>query len=180
MSPPQQPCEPIPTTTTQPTTIRTMILLEDIINKIIITYIINTASSLTSIRRIIQSAQNSVYPKIFTLTHNLITHTTLLKTTLNWTKNTSTIVKPPPKRLESQSNQRTRIHRHVKVEIPKNLQQQSSRKTEAKKVNATMEQLDELDGNGHRMRNNINHFAPLYESYDKEGTHHGKKPRTTE
>ena len=71
--------------------------------------------------------------------------------------------KYPPKRLEIQSNQGTSIHRHVKLKIRKNLQQQSSYNTEATKVNAIMEQLEKSDRNGHRRRNNINHFALLYE-----------------
>ena len=80
------------------------------------------------------------------------------------------MAKPPPKRLDSQSNQRTRIYRHVRVKRTKKLQQQSSQKTEATEVNAIMDKLDESNGKGHRSKNNINHFSPIYESYNKEGT----------
>ena len=38
-----------------------------------------------------------------------------------------------------------------------------------------MYQMDELDGNGHRRRNNINHFAPLYESDYEEVTQNRNK-----
>ena len=48
---------------------------------------------------------------------------------------------------------------------------------EAMKVNSIMEQLEKLDVNGHHRRNNINHFAPLYESDDNEDTRHGTKPK---
>ena len=41
-----------------------------------------------------------------------------------------------------------------------------------------MEQLDELDGKGHRKENNTNHLAQLYESEDEEGTKHRTKPNT--
>ena len=40
-----------------------------------------------------------------------------------------------------------------------------------------MKKLDESDVNRHRSRNNINHFAPLYESDDNEDTRHGTKPK---
>ena len=52
------------------------------------------------------------------------------------------MAKSPPKRLESQSNWRTSIHRHIKLERPKKLQQQPPHKTEATKVNTIMEQLE--------------------------------------
>ena len=42
-----------------------------------------------------------------------------------------------------------------------------------------MEQLGEFDGNGHRRRNNINNFAPIYESDDEEGTQHMTKSKIT-
>ena len=101
-----------------------MIQSEDTINTIIITFIINTTNSSTSIRQILQSAQNSVYPTTFTLIHNLITYTTLRINHLKSDKKIFTMAKSPPKLLESQSNQRTRIHRHIKVKISKNPQQQ--------------------------------------------------------
>ena len=46
------------------------------------------------------------------------------------------------------------------------------------KVNAIMEQLDESYGNGHRRKNNINHFAPLYESDNEKGTQNRTKSKT--
>ena len=49
---------------------------------------------------------------------------------------------------------------------------------EAKKVNAIMEKLDESEGNGHCRENNINHFAPLCESDDEEGTQHRTNTKT--
>ena len=156
LSPPQQPYECKLTTKTKPSITWTTIQSEDTISTIIITFIINTTSSLTEI-------QNSVYSTIFTIIHNLITYTNVRTSHLELDKNTFTMDKSPPKCLEMQSNQRTSIWRHVKVKRSKKLQQQSSFKTEATKVNTIMEQLDELDGNGHRMRNNINHFESLYE-----------------
>ena len=47
------------------------------------------------------------------------------------------------------------------------------------KVNTIIEQLDELDGNEHRRNTNINHFAPLFESHNEEGTEPGTKPNNT-
>ena len=41
-----------------------------------------------------------------------------------------------------------------------------------------MEQLDELDRNGYRRENNINHFVQLYESEDEEVTKQRTKPNT--
>ena len=82
------------------------------------------------------------------------------------------MAKTPPKCLKSQSNPRTSIHRHIKVKRLKNLQQQSSQKTEARKSNNIMEQLDESDGNRQLRENNINQFAPLYESDYEEDTKH--------
>ena len=76
------------------------------------------------------------------------------------------MAKSPPKLHESQTNPRASIHRHLKFNRPKKLQQQSSRRTEATKVNSDMDQLYESDGNGHRSKNDINNFAPLYESDD--------------
>ena len=98
-------------------------------------------------------------------------------TTSNWTKNTFIVDKFPPKHLDIQSNKITSIHRHVKVKRPKNIQKKSYRKMEATKLYAIMEQLEKLDVNGHHRRNNINHFAPLYESDDNEDTRHGTKPK---
>ena len=149
-------------TTTQPTTIITTIQSSDTINTIIITLIINTASSLTLIRQILQSAHNSVYPTIFTLSHNLINYTTLRTNHLKSDKNTFTMAKYPPKCPEIQSNRRNSIPHHVKVKIPKKLQQQPSRKTEETKVNAIMEKLDESDRNIHRRKNNFNNFSQIY------------------
>ena len=113
---------------TTPNTIRTMIQSADIINTIIITLIINTTSSLTLIRRIFQLAKNSVYPKIFTLIHNLTTYTILRNNHLKSDKNTFAMAKYQPRYLKSQSNRRTSIHPHVKVKIPKKRQQQLSHK----------------------------------------------------
>ena len=42
---------------------------------------------------------------------------------------------------------------------------------------AIMEQLDEFDRNKYRRKNNINHFASLFESEDEEGTKHIMKPK---
>ena len=72
------------------------------------------------------------------------------------------MAKSPPKRLDNKPNQRTRIYCLVKVEHPKKLQQQISRKKELIKFNTIMDQLEELDGNGHGNKININHFAPLF------------------
>ena len=83
-----------------------------------------------------------------------------------------------PKRLESQYNWRTSIQHHVKLKRPNNLQQQSSHKTEATKVNAIMEKLEESDGNLYRKRNNINDYLPHYESENEEGTQHSTKLNT--
>ena len=99
--------------------------------------------------------------------HNLITYTTLRTNRLKSDKNTLTMDKSPPKHLDIQSNQRTSIHQHVKVNRPNKLQQTFPRKTESTKLNAIMEQLDESYINGHYSKNNINHFAPLYESDDE-------------
>ena len=88
------------------------------------------------------------------------------------------MAKYPPKHPESQSNRRTSIHHHYKVNIPKKLQQQSYQKTEATKVNAIMEKLDELDGNGHHRKKNINHFTTIYKSDNKEGTQQSTKSNT--
>ena len=49
---------------------------------------------------------------------------------------------------------------------------------EATKINAIIEQLDKSDINGHGRKTNINHFAPLFESYTEEGTKHRTKPKT--
>ena len=38
--------------------------------------------------------------------------------------------------------------------------------------------MDDPEGNGHCRNNNINNFAPLYESDDEEGTKHRTKPKT--
>ena len=63
-----------------------------------------------------------------------------------------------PKSINNQYNQRTSIQHQDKVKRPKKIQQQSSEKTETTKVNAVIEKLDELDGNGHGSKTNINHF----------------------
>ena len=83
-----------------------------------------------------------------------------------------------PKSINNQYNQITSIQHQDKVKRPKNIQQQSSEKTETTKVNAVIEQLDELIGNGHGSKTNINHFSPLFESYDEEGTKHRNKTKT--
>ena len=178
MSPPQQSYEPKLTAVTQPTTIRTTIRSKDTINTIIVTLIIKTASSLMLILQILQSAHNSVYSTVFILIHNLITYTTLRNNHLKSDKNTFTMAKSPPKRPESQSNQISSIHCHVKSKIPKKLQQQSSCKMEVTKVNSIMEKLDESDGNRIHSKNSINHFSSLYKSEDEEGTKHRKKTNT--
>ena len=41
-----------------------------------------------------------------------------------------------------------------------------------------MENFKELYRNGHQIKNNINHFATLYETEYEEGTQHGTKPNT--
>ena len=41
-----------------------------------------------------------------------------------------------------------------------------------------MDQLDELDKNGHRQKTNINHSTTLFESEDGEGTKYKTKPKT--
>ena len=87
------------------------------------------------------------------------------------------MAKYPPKRLEIPSNQRTSIHRHVNMKRLKKLQQQSSRKTEATKVNAIIEQLDQSDRKRHRRKNNINQFWSLYESDDEKVTQHRTKTK---
>ena len=131
-----------------------------------------------SIHLIIQSAQNSFYPTIFNLIHNLITYTTIRTNHLKMDKNTFTMVKYPPKLLESHSNRRTIIQRHIKLKRPKKLQQKISCKTEETEVNAIMEQLDESYGNGHCRRNNTNHSSPLYESKNDKGNQHRTKTNT--
>ena len=88
------------------------------------------------------------------------------------------MAKSLPKSLKIQSNQRTSIRRKVKLERPKKLQQQSSCKMEAKKVKTIMEQLEKSDENVHRSRNNINHFAQLYESYNDKGNLHRTKQKS--
>ena len=50
---------------------------------------------------------------------------------------------------------------------------------EAMKVNTIMEQLDKSNGNGHHRRNSINHFAPIYESENDEGTQHRTQHNTS-
>ena len=47
---------------------------------------------------------------------------------------------------------------------------------EGTKVNVIMDQLEKSDGNGHHRRKNINHFVPLYGSYNNESTQNGEKP----
>ena len=56
--------------------------------------------------------------------------------------------------------------------------QQSTRTTEATKVNANKEQLYDLDGNRHRRNTNINQFSSLFESENEEGTKCRTKPNT--
>ena len=41
-----------------------------------------------------------------------------------------------------------------------------------------MDQMDKSVGNGHCRENNINNFAPLYESDNEEGTQHRNNPNT--
>ena len=41
-----------------------------------------------------------------------------------------------------------------------------------------MEQLEDLDRNGHRSKTNISHFAPLFESDNEEITRHRIKIKT--
>ena len=59
---------------------------------------------------------------------------------------------------------------------PKKPHQQSSQKTEATKCNFITDKLDSLDENGHKGTTNINHFATLFESDNKESTNNRKKP----
>ena len=49
---------------------------------------------------------------------------------------------------------------------------------EATKINAIMDKLDEFDENKKHRENSTNHFVPLYEANDEEGTHHKEKPKT--
>ena len=96
------------------------------------------------------------------LIHNLITYTTLCTNHLKSDKNTIPMAKDPPECLVNKSNQRTSIQCHVKVKLPKNIQQQSYLNIEATKVIAIMEKLNKLNGNGRKT--NINNFAPLFGS----------------
>ena len=52
---------------------------------------------------------------MFILIHNLMTYTALHTNHLKMDKNTITMTKSPPKRLNNKSNQKTSIHCHVKV-----------------------------------------------------------------
>ena len=124
----------------------------------------NVASSLMIIRQILQSENNSIYPTIFIIIHNLITYTTLCTNHLKLYKKNIIMAKSPLKRHKYQSNWRTSIQRRVKVKRTKKLQNKSSRKAESTKVNAIMEQLGDSDGNEYRSKNNINNFSPLYKS----------------
>ena len=93
----------------------------------------------------------------------MINYTTIHTNQLQYEKNITTMAKSPPKSLDNQSSRRTSIHCHVKVKCPQKLHQKSPQNTEAKQFNAIMEQLEDLDRNGHGRNNNINHFAPLFE-----------------
>ena len=75
---------------------------------IVFTFIINTASSLTTIRQILQLANNLVDPAIFIIIHNLVTYTTLRTNHLKSDKNTIIMAKSPPKHPKNKSNQRTK------------------------------------------------------------------------
>ena len=86
--------------------------------------------------------------------------------------------KSPPKRLDNQYNVRASIHRRGKAKRPKNPHQKSAQKTEAIKANTIMEQSNNSDVNGHGCNTSINHFAPLFESDDEEGTKHRTKFKT--
>ena len=86
--------------------------------------------------------------------------------------------KSPPKHLDNQSNQISRIHRHINLKRPKKPHQQSAWKTEAIKANAIMKQLDYLDGNLNGSNTNINQFVPPVESYNEGGTKHRTKPKS--
>ena len=167
MSTPKQPYKPKLTTTTPPPTFIKTLLSADTAITTVITFIFNTVISSTIILQILQTAQNSVYPTIFILIHNLIPYTTLCTYYLKSDKNTITMAKYPHKLLENQSNRRSIIHCHIKLKRPKKLQQQSSQNIEATKVNAIMEKLEKSDGDGCRSKNNINNFAPIYESGDE-------------
>ena len=133
----------------------------------------------TMICRIIQSLPNSVYHTIFILNHNRISYTILRHIHPQSNKNTITVAKSPPKCLDNQSKQRFSIHLQVKANYLNKPPQQSSRNTEATKVNAIMEKLDNSDGNRHRSNTNINHFIPLFESDNEEGTKPRTKPKNT-
>ena len=73
------------------------------------------------------------------------------------------MAKYPPKCPDNQFNQRTRIHCYVIYNRPKNIQQQSSWKTERIEVNDIMEKLESWMETDTKEKN-INHFSPLYES----------------
>ena len=53
------------------------------------------------------------------MNHNLITYKILCNIHLQPEKNIITMAKSIPKSLDNQSNQRARIHHHVKVKRPK-------------------------------------------------------------
>ena len=46
------------------------------------------------------------------------------------------------------------------------------------KCNTIMDQLDKFNGNGYKRKNNMNQFAPLYESDNEKGTKKSTKPKT--
>ena len=87
------------------------------------------------------------------------------------------MTKSQPKRLENKSKRRAKIYRHVKWKHTKNPTQQPDWKAEATKVNAIMDQLNDLDGNIHKRK--INHFTPLFESDNGEVTKPSIKPKKT-
>ena len=88
------------------------------------------------------------------------------------------MTKSAHKRLKIQSNRRTSIHRHVKVKIPKRLQQKSSRTKEATKVKAFMENFVNSDGNGHRRKKisiTLHHYT---NQTIRKSLRTGRNPRT--
>ena len=87
------------------------------------------------------------------------------------------MAKSPSELLDNKSNQMASIHRHIKSKHTNNTPQQSAQKTEATEVNAIMIQLDDSDGDIHLCNSNTDHFTPLFESEDEEGTNPSTKPK---
>ena len=88
------------------------------------------------------------------------------------------MAKSPPKRLNIQSNLRTSTHLHNKAKRPKKPHQKLAEEIKETKFNIIMEQLDDLDENRYECNTNINHFAPIFESDNEEGTKQRTKSKT--